>query len=64
MALGLAELLELDLQGEIDPYEPEIVIAALEVLFPEAEAQLRAIKTKDAEEQWNDVLEFIEIYML
>lgn len=52
------------MSGEVDPYEPEIVIKALEVLFPEAEAQLRAIQAKDVEEQWNDVLEFIEIYML
>lgn len=48
MALALAELLELELEGEIDPYEPVVVIAALEVLFPEAEAQLRAIKTREA----------------
>ena len=62
--MELAELLELDLSGEVDPYEPEVVVKALEVLFPEAEAQLRGIRAKDAEEQWNDVLEFIEIYML
>lgn len=45
--MALAELLELDLQGAIDPYEPVVIIAALEVLFPEAEAQLRVIKTRE-----------------
>lgn len=65
VAQFLIELLEIELEEEaVDPTEPAILIEALGRLFPKEKGVWEEIKREGMEEQWNAVIEFVEVRLL
>lgn len=64
LATFLAEHLPIQVPEHYDPLDPNFLIQVLATLFPSSSQLWGQISEFDAEEQWNAVLEFVEINML